>query len=96
MKDAAEKAGIATVGPSYIDNGVDEECRSLFATMGQAAVDALFVDGRPEHITKRNRRVGCEIPNAGHLPLPFVCGSRWALGLWHRSRRDFSSGHSCR
>ena len=53
MKEAAEKAGITVVGPSYIDNGSDEEYRSLFATMSQAGVDALFVDGSPEHITKR-------------------------------------------
>jgi putative ABC transport system substrate-binding protein len=53
MKEAAEKAGITVVGPSYIDNGSEEEYRYLFATMSQAGVDALFVDGSPEHITKR-------------------------------------------
>ena len=53
MQEAAEKAGIIVVGPSYVDNGSDEEYQNLFATMSQAGVDALFVDGSPVHITKR-------------------------------------------
>ena len=53
MQEAAEKAGIAVVGPSYVDSGSEEEYRNLFATMSQAGADALFVDGSPEHITKR-------------------------------------------
>jgi ABC-type uncharacterized transport system substrate-binding protein len=53
MQEAAEKAGIAVVGPSYVDNGSEEEYRNLFATMSQAGADALFVDESPEHITKR-------------------------------------------
>lgn len=53
MKEAAEKAGITVVGPSYIDNGSEEEYRYLFATVSQAGIHALFVDGSPEHITKR-------------------------------------------
>jgi ABC-type uncharacterized transport system substrate-binding protein len=53
MQEAAEKAGIAVVGPFYADNGSEEEYRNLFATMSQAGADALFVDESPEHITKR-------------------------------------------
>jgi putative tryptophan/tyrosine transport system substrate-binding protein len=53
VQEAAEKAGIAVVGPFYADTGSEEEYRNLFATMSQAGADALFVDGSPEHITKR-------------------------------------------
>ena len=53
MQGATEKAGITVVGPSFVDNGSDEEYRNLFATVSQAGVDALFVDGSPVHITKR-------------------------------------------
>jgi len=53
MQGAVEKAGIAVVGPSFVDNGSDEEYRNVFATLVQAGVDALFVDGSPVHITKR-------------------------------------------
>ena len=53
MRGVAEKAGITVVGPSFVDNGSDEEYRNIFATVSQAGVDALFVDGSPVHITKR-------------------------------------------
>jgi putative tryptophan/tyrosine transport system substrate-binding protein len=53
MQEAAEKAGITVVGPSIVENGSDEEYRNVFATVSQAGVDALFVDGSPVHITKR-------------------------------------------
>jgi len=53
MQEAAEKAGIVVVGPSYVDNGSEGEYRKLFAAMSQTGTDALFVDGSPEHITKR-------------------------------------------
>jgi putative ABC transport system substrate-binding protein len=53
MQGAAEKAGITVVGPSFVDDGSDEEYRKVFATVSQAGVDALFVDGTPVHITKR-------------------------------------------
>jgi putative ABC transport system substrate-binding protein len=53
MQQTAEKAGITVVGPSYVDKGSDEEYRDVFVTMSQAGADALFVDGSPEHITKR-------------------------------------------
>jgi hypothetical protein len=29
----AEKAGITVVGPSFVDNGSDEEYRNIFATV---------------------------------------------------------------
>jgi putative ABC transport system substrate-binding protein len=53
MQRAAEKAGITVVGPSIVENGSDEEYQNVFATVSQAGVDALFVDGSPVHITKR-------------------------------------------
>ena len=53
MQGAAEKAGITIVGPSFVDYGSDEEYRNVFATVSQAGIDALFVDGSPVHITKR-------------------------------------------
>nr|WP_283815989.1 ABC transporter substrate-binding protein [Bradyrhizobium sp. AUGA SZCCT0222] len=53
MQGVAEKAGITVVGPSMVDSGSDDEYRNVFATMSQAGVDALFVDGSPVHITKR-------------------------------------------
>ena len=40
-------------GPSFVDNGSEEEYRRVFAIMSQEGADALFVDGSPEHITKR-------------------------------------------
>ena len=53
MQEAAEKAGITVVAPSYVDSGSEEEYRHLFASLSEAGADALFVDGSPEHITKR-------------------------------------------
>jgi putative tryptophan/tyrosine transport system substrate-binding protein len=53
MRETAEKAGIDVVGPSYVDKGSDDEYREVFATMSQSGANALFVDGSPEHITKR-------------------------------------------
>jgi putative tryptophan/tyrosine transport system substrate-binding protein len=53
MQEATKKAGLSVVGPSYVDNGSKEEYRNLFTTMSRAGVDALFVDGSPVHITKR-------------------------------------------
>jgi putative tryptophan/tyrosine transport system substrate-binding protein len=53
MQVTAEKAGIGVVGPSYVDKGSDDEYREVFASMSQSGANALFVDGSPEHITKR-------------------------------------------
>lgn len=66
MRDAADKAGITVVGSSYVDNGSEEEYRSLFATMSVTGTDALFVDGSPEHITKRQLIV--ELAAKSRLP----------------------------
>ncbi|MBR1245853.1 ABC transporter substrate-binding protein [Bradyrhizobium sp. AUGA SZCCT0169] len=53
MQATAEKAGISVVGSSFLDNGSEPEYRRVFALMSQEGADALFVDGSPEHITKR-------------------------------------------
>ncbi|MCA1411887.1 ABC transporter substrate-binding protein [Bradyrhizobium sp. NBAIM20] len=66
MRDAANKAGITVVGPSYVDNGSEEEYRSIIATMSLTGTDALFVDGSPEHITKRQLIV--ELAAKSRLP----------------------------
>ena len=53
MQGVAEKAGIMVVGPSFVDNGSDEEYQNVFSAVSQAGADAIFVDGSPVHITKR-------------------------------------------
>ena len=53
MQQTAEKAGIGVVGPLYMDKGSEDEYREAFATMSRSGTNALFVDGSPEHITKR-------------------------------------------
>ena len=53
MQEAAEKAGITVVGPSFVENGSEAEYRRVFAFMSQEGADALFVDSSPEYITKR-------------------------------------------
>ncbi|MFK4385839.1 ABC transporter substrate-binding protein [Bradyrhizobium sp. USDA 223] len=66
MRDAADNAGITVVGPSYVDNGSEEEYRNLIATMSLTGADALFVDGSPEHITMRKLIV--ELAAKSRLP----------------------------
>jgi putative ABC transport system substrate-binding protein len=53
MQEMTEKAGIQVVGPSFVDDGTEEEYRHVFAIMSKEGADAIFVDGSPEHITKR-------------------------------------------
>jgi putative tryptophan/tyrosine transport system substrate-binding protein len=53
MLQTAEKAGIAMVGPLLVDSGSDADYRRFFAATSQEGADALFVDGSPENITKR-------------------------------------------
>jgi ABC-type uncharacterized transport system substrate-binding protein len=53
MQETAEKAGLGVVGPFYVNKGSDDEYREVFATMSQSGANALFVDGSPELITKR-------------------------------------------
>jgi putative tryptophan/tyrosine transport system substrate-binding protein len=53
IQAAAEKAGIAVVGPSFLEDASDEaEYRRAFAFMSQEGADALFVDSSPEPVTK--------------------------------------------
>ena len=52
MQAAAEKAGVAVVGPSYLENPSEAELQRVFAFMSQEGADALFVDDSPELITK--------------------------------------------
>jgi putative tryptophan/tyrosine transport system substrate-binding protein len=53
MKETTDKAGLRVAGPFYVNKGSDDEYREVFATMSQSGANALFVDGSPEHITKR-------------------------------------------
>jgi putative ABC transport system substrate-binding protein len=47
MREAAEKAGVTALGPSFVDSGSENEFRTIFASLSQAGADALFVDGSP-------------------------------------------------
>jgi putative ABC transport system substrate-binding protein len=53
MQEATEKAGLGVVGPLYVTKSSDDEYREIFATMSQSGANALFVDGSPELVTKR-------------------------------------------
>lgn len=66
MRDAADKAGITVMNSSYVDSGSEQEYRSLFEAMSLTGTDALFVDGSPEHITKRQLIV--ELAAKSRLP----------------------------
>ncbi|MBR0908084.1 ABC transporter substrate-binding protein [Bradyrhizobium liaoningense] len=66
MRDAADEAGITVMGPSSVDNGSEEEYRNVITTMSLTGTDALFVDGSPEHITKRHLIV--ELAAKSRLP----------------------------
>jgi putative ABC transport system substrate-binding protein len=50
----AEQAGIRVVGPSLIDSSTEADYRGFFAAASDNGADALFVEGSPEHITKRD------------------------------------------
>jgi putative ABC transport system substrate-binding protein len=52
MQAAAEKAGIAVVGPAFLEDTSEAEYRRVFAFISQEGADALFVDSSPELITK--------------------------------------------
>jgi putative tryptophan/tyrosine transport system substrate-binding protein len=52
MQAAAEKAGIAVVGPSFLEDQSEAEYRRVFAFMSQEGADALFVDSSPDLIMK--------------------------------------------
>jgi ABC-type uncharacterized transport system substrate-binding protein len=66
IQETAEKAGIPVVGPSFVDNGSEEEYRRVFSMMSQKGADALFVDGSPEYIT--NRKLIGELAQKYRLP----------------------------
>jgi putative ABC transport system substrate-binding protein len=53
MLQTAEKAGIAMVGPLLVDSGSDADYRRFFVATSQDGADAIFVDGSPENVTKR-------------------------------------------
>jgi putative ABC transport system substrate-binding protein len=53
IQEATEKAGLGVAGSFYVNKGSDDEYREVLATMSQSGANALFVDGSPEHITKR-------------------------------------------
>jgi putative tryptophan/tyrosine transport system substrate-binding protein len=53
MLRTAAKAGIPVAGPSLVDSGSDADYRRFFVATSQDGADALFVDGSPENITKR-------------------------------------------
>ena len=46
-------AGIGVAGPLCVNKGSDDEYRDVFAAMSRSGASALFVDGSPEHVTKR-------------------------------------------
>jgi len=52
MQAAAEKAGIAVVGLSFLEDASEAEYQRVFAFMSQEGADAFFVDTSPELITK--------------------------------------------
>jgi putative tryptophan/tyrosine transport system substrate-binding protein len=49
-----EQAGMPIVGPVLPDRPTDDDYHGFFAALSQVGADALFVDGSPEHITKRH------------------------------------------
>jgi len=53
LVQTTEKAGVRVVGPTRVDSGSDEDYRRFFVATSQDGADALFVDGSPENITKR-------------------------------------------
>ena len=53
MQETAERAGIGVAGPLCVNKGSDDEYRDVFAAMSRSGASALFVDGSPEHVTKR-------------------------------------------
>src|SRR5204862_29191 len=52
MQAGAEKAGIAIVGLSFLEDASEAEFQRVFAFMSQEGADAFFVDTSPELITK--------------------------------------------
>jgi putative tryptophan/tyrosine transport system substrate-binding protein len=61
-----EQTGIPIVDATLPDRASEDDYQSFFITLSQAGADALFVDGSPEHITKRHLIV--ELANKFRLP----------------------------
>ena len=53
LLQTAEKAGVRVVGPALVDSGSDADYHRFFIATSRDGADALFVDGSPENITKR-------------------------------------------
>jgi putative tryptophan/tyrosine transport system substrate-binding protein len=53
MLQTADKAGVDVVEPSFVEGGSDGDYRVFFTASSKNNANALFVDGSPEHITKR-------------------------------------------
>ena len=53
MLQTAEKAGVRIAGPAVVDSGSDADYHRFFIATSRDGADALFVDGSPENITKR-------------------------------------------
>jgi putative ABC transport system substrate-binding protein len=53
MRLTAEKAGVRVAGPAVVDGGSDADYHRFFIATSQDGADAIFVDGSPENITKR-------------------------------------------
>jgi putative tryptophan/tyrosine transport system substrate-binding protein len=66
MLQTAERAGIIVVEPSVVEGGSDGDYRAFFIASSKNSADALFVDGSPEHITKR--RLITELAAESRLP----------------------------
>ena len=53
MLQTAEKAGVRIARPAVVDSGSDADYHRFFIATSRDGADALFVDGSPENITKR-------------------------------------------
>jgi len=65
LLSTAEQAGIPAVGAS-LESVSEEDYRRFFAAVSREGANALFVDGSPEHITKRQLIV--DLAGKFHLP----------------------------
>ena len=81
------------VGPTLPDRASEDDYRTFFTALSQVGADALFVDGSPEHITKRQLIV--ELASNSRLPshiIHFVRSSKsvvsWPMELTWRILRQ--------
>jgi putative ABC transport system substrate-binding protein len=66
LLQTVKQAGIPMVGPTLPDRASEDDYRTFFTALSQVGADALFVDGSPEHITKRQLIV--ELASKFRLP----------------------------